>query len=125
MAQEAKIKEEARLIGKKIRDMRIKREMTQEELAWKIEVSAQYISKVENGKGISLSMLIRIAKALQASPSELLEDAIDTDPEYDMELHRLINDCKNIYEKRFVVGIAKSGLDMFRQLSFQLQDKKD
>lgn len=111
--------EESKQIGKNIRTIRKARKLSQEELGWRTNVSGQYISKIENGKGVSTHMLMRVAKALQVAPSVLLENAIDAEPEFDMELKRLINDCKDMDEKRFVVGIAKSGLDMVRQLLYQ------
>ena len=111
--------EEAKQIGKNIRTVRKARALSQEELGWRITVSGQYISKIENGKGVSTSMLMRVANALQVAPSVLLENATDAEPEFDMELKRLINDCKDLDEKKFVVGIAKSGLDMVRQLLYQ------
>ena len=110
---------EAKQIGRNIRTVRKARELSQEELGWRVNVSGQYISKIENGKGVSTHMLMRIAGALEVAPSVLLEDAVDAEPEFDMELKRLINDCKDPDEKRFVVGIAKSGLDMVRQLLYQ------
>ena len=38
-------------VGKRIKELRESREMTQEELAAEIDVSPRHISKVENGKG--------------------------------------------------------------------------
>jgi len=111
--------EEAKQIGKNIRTVRKARALSQEELGWRINVSGQYISKIENGKGVSMPMLMRIADALDVAFSVLTEDAVDAEPEFDMELKRLIDDCKDLDEKRFVVGIAKSGLDMVRQLLYR------
>jgi transcriptional regulator with XRE-family HTH domain len=65
-----------RHIGERIQFYRTsKRHITQEQLAEKINSSATYISKVENGhaEGLSIQMLNSIAAALNASLDELLD----------------------------------------------------
>jgi transcriptional regulator with XRE-family HTH domain len=55
------------LIGERIRDIRADRKISQEELAWRVQLSIPYISQVENGRrNISAINLDKIAKALGA-----------------------------------------------------------
>jgi transcriptional regulator with XRE-family HTH domain len=55
-------------VGERIRDVRVKRDWTQEKLAEKAGVSKSFLSEVENkGKNISLELLLKIATALGAS----------------------------------------------------------
>ena len=55
-----------RLIGKRIRELREKFGMTQENLAEAIEVSVPYVSHIERGmKRPSLQILVRIAVAFE------------------------------------------------------------
>lgn len=58
----------AHLLGKEIKALREQAEMTQNELAVKIEKDTDYISKIERGKRIpSLTTLMRISKVLNSS----------------------------------------------------------
>ncbi len=61
--------------GNKIKEVRQKRGMTQEELAEAIKTSYKYIQRIE-GKtppDIRLSTIERIAKALKTSPTKLFD----------------------------------------------------
>lgn len=52
--------------------------MTQEKVGERLGVSDTYISKLEHGKEYpSIGMLIRIAKALEVRPGELLDAIAD------------------------------------------------
>ena len=62
-------------LGKKIKECRRKRGITQEELAELVETSYKYIQRIE-GKSppdIRLTTIARLAKALKVSPSKLLQ----------------------------------------------------
>jgi len=68
------------LVCKKIKELRVIKNMTLEELAKKTELSKSYLSRVENSKKAPpVSTLIRIAKALKASLSEILGEKKTTD----------------------------------------------
>ena len=59
--------------GKRVREERTKRNLSQEQLAELANVHRTYIGMVERGeKNITLMNIERIAKALQISVSELL-----------------------------------------------------
>lgn len=60
-------------IGSKIKTLRLSKSMTQEQLAKALHVSAQAVSKWENGNSYpDLDMLVRISDALATDPNELL-----------------------------------------------------
>ncbi|MFI5202015.1 MAG: helix-turn-helix domain-containing protein [Candidatus Kapaibacterium sp.] len=62
-----------RIVAKNIRSIRIKRALTQEQLASKCKMHDNYISKVELGKvSIGIDNLSRVAKALKIAPHLLL-----------------------------------------------------
>ena len=124
MSNENELTNEFKIIGKKIREIRISKKMTQEELAWEIGTSAQYLSKIENGKGLSLAAVIKISKALYIPPGMILDVIFEEEPEFDTELHRLFNSCKNIHEKRLVAEVSKNCLYMAREAAVQLGSKK-
>ena len=61
-------------LGKRIKEYRRKRKITQEQLAELVETSYKYIQRIE-GKSppdIRLTTIARLAKALKISPSKLL-----------------------------------------------------
>jgi transcriptional regulator with XRE-family HTH domain len=59
-----------------VRDLRHVRNLSQRQLAARMNVPRTYISKIENGKAMpTLSSLDRLAKALQVDISALLRDA--------------------------------------------------
>lgn len=61
-------------IGKKIKDLRIKFSLTQEELAEKLEIKHQTIYKYENGiiKNIKYETIEKLSKIFNVTPQYLL-----------------------------------------------------
>ena len=60
-------------IGKNIRDLRKRQNMTQDELAARLFVTRQTVSSWERGKSYpDLDTLLQLAEALSASPNDLL-----------------------------------------------------
>ena len=61
-------------LGKHIRELRIKKKLSIEEIAFKAEIDAQNLRKYELGKQeMKISMLKRIADAFSIHVSELLK----------------------------------------------------
>ena len=63
-------------IGAKLVYYRKIRNLTQEELAEKVGITPQYLSRIENGgysKNVSLSTLMKIAGVLDVTMSQLME----------------------------------------------------
>lgn len=64
----------AEKFGKKLRETRLRKNMTQEDIAYKAEITVYYISKIERGlANPSLETAAKIAKSLQMKLSELVE----------------------------------------------------
>lgn len=62
----------ADLFARNLREARIARGLTQEQLAGRIEMDAQY-GKIERGAvSPSVNTLVRIARGLEVAPAELL-----------------------------------------------------
>lgn len=69
------MKIDAQAIGLRIRTIRKKSNMTQEQLAELADISVVYVSKLENGQRIpSLETLVDICNALHCTMDEILED---------------------------------------------------
>jgi transcriptional regulator with XRE-family HTH domain len=63
-------------VASAVRDLRHVRNLSQRQLATRMNVPRTYISKIENGKAMpTLSSLDRLARALQVDISALLRDA--------------------------------------------------
>lgn len=59
-------------VGQNIQDLRRARDISQEELALRADVSRGHMGKVENAKfAASLDLLERIAKALNVDPEQI------------------------------------------------------
>ena len=84
-------------IGKRIKECRRQQNLKQDALAWNAEISASYLSCIENGvKKASLGSIIRIAKALNVSVEFLLfGDATNDDDAY-RKLHAIFYDCGEV-----------------------------
>lgn len=61
------------MFGKKLREWRKRRGLSQEELAEKSHLHRNYVSDVERGtRNISLLNILALARALKVKPSKLL-----------------------------------------------------
>jgi transcriptional regulator with XRE-family HTH domain len=61
-----------RVFGRKVRHFRVHKFLTQEEIAFEIDVEPSYISQIEHGKvNITLDKIYKLAKALGVKPEEL------------------------------------------------------
>lgn len=91
------------VLGKRIKEIRTRNQISQEELSYRADVTPQYISIVETGKKkVSLQVLVNIADALEVSVDELLigNQASEIQAVW-LEVSNLLEDC-NRYEKRVV-----------------------
>lgn len=68
-----KDREVLKLIGERIREIRTKKEVSQEKLANECEMNYSQLNRMELGKvNFSISYLYKIAKALNVDPKDLL-----------------------------------------------------
>lgn len=75
------------MLGKRIREERLRLNLTQEKLAEDVDLTTAYIGQIERGeRNITLEKLVNIANRLGVSVDYLLSDSISpgTDGEYDL-----------------------------------------
>jgi len=61
------------LLGRRIRMLRLRQELTQEALGERAELNYKYLGAIERGeRNLSLKQLLKIAQALRVDPYELL-----------------------------------------------------
>ena len=69
---------DGKAVGRRIKEAREKRHLTQEELAARIDISPTYVSVIERGTKIPrLDTFVAIANALEVSGDALLLDVVD------------------------------------------------
>jgi len=67
--------QEAELFGRRLRELRKERGLTQEALAESADLSGNYISDLELGRKVpSLTILVRLSQALEVATTDLLVD---------------------------------------------------
>ena len=95
-------------IGKRIKELRNKRDITQEMLATKAGISVQFLSNVENAHAkASLATIVKIANALESGVDALLcNNLSDCRPIFEGQLAALVSNCSD-YELRLVLAQAK------------------
>jgi len=96
-----------RIIGRRIKELRIQKEISQETLAEQIDLSATYISRIESAeKQASLKSLVLIANILEVTIDYfLIGNQIFGSFEYLAELSHIFEGCSS-YEKRIVYEVA-------------------
>lgn len=61
-------------LGKKLKEIRKDKSLTQEELAEKVSIHLTYVGKLESGKNnVSIKMLFKISRALKVKLSDIFE----------------------------------------------------
>lgn len=66
-----------KMIGQRLRSIRKKLKLTQEQVAELADISPQHYSGIETGSAkVSLPALVRLCNALSATPDEVLMDSV-------------------------------------------------
>lgn len=98
-------------IGERIRDIRKKKKLTQEELAWKVNKSVNFIGQIERGtKKPSVQTLKKIADALEVPIRSFFEDIQYIPPEEDIMVKKINFLLKEATpeEKKIIYQIVKT-----------------
>ena len=103
-------------IGKRIKQFRLKKKLSQEELGGRIGVSRKHLSKIEVGeRAPTLDLLILIANELDVSADDLLVDNLEhTSSSVGQELHAILQDCHPA-KKEMLIKILKFMKELFRE----------
>ena len=91
-------------IGKRIKQFRVNKGMSQTELANIIYVNNQHISRAESGKvTLSLDLVVSIANALDVSADDLLAENLNvTSSAIGDELSIVFSKCNNTEKAMFI-----------------------
>lgn len=92
-------------LGKRIKQLRVLRDMTQEQLAQASKVSISFLGNVERGsKNPTVQTVSKIANALDVTLSDLFSFDIASQVTQDpttMELHRLLSEYSERIQKLY------------------------
>ena len=96
-------------LGKRIKDIRLKKCMSQSKLSELVDKSPAYISYIESGyKSMSLETLVQIANALEVSADMILGESILHPVNVDgAEFTDILQGCSP-YEKRVIIDSARA-----------------
>lgn len=96
------------VIGRRIKNARIKQNLRQEELADKLDVSVAFMSRVERGRSqINLKRLTQIAEVLNVSPGYLLTGSNVTSKDYLKEDFRVILEKCTPEQQKLIYQISE------------------
>ena len=103
-------------IGKRIKLIRIRRDIKQDTLAEMAELSPSHMSNIETGKTkLSLPMIIALANALKVSVDELLcDNVLHSKAIFAGEAAAVLGDCSD-YEIRILVDMLKAAKESLRK----------
>ena len=96
-----------KIIGTRIKEIRLKKCLTQEKLAEMCNLSVSYISWIESAKKkASLESLVKLGNILGVTVDTFLNGhQINDTKEYKSDLIRIIEDCSS-YDKRLIFELA-------------------
>ena len=102
-----------KVIGKILKDFRVKMGLTQEQLSEEVEISLKYISRIENGNnGIKTQTLIRYMNLLGIQPNTIYKDFITNSAlKEDVELCEKVNSLSD-WQKELISKIIDSLNDL-------------
>jgi transcriptional regulator with XRE-family HTH domain len=97
------------LFGKRIKELREKRGMTQEDLSNLLDIDWQHISRLENGKNLpSCNILISLAKIFDVDIRDFTEyEHLNSELNIDTSINKLLSLANN-EQKKVIFKIIKA-----------------
>lgn len=98
-------------IGKRIKQRRHELHLTQEQLSERVDIAANYLGQIENGKrGVNLTNIVKIANELGVTIDYLMSDinsaAIEKSNDLEERWLELFNN-RSPHEKELLINIVK------------------
>ena len=111
-----------KLIGRRIRERRLLANYSQEQLAWEAELSATYISYIENG---TLESLVSICNVLGITLDSLLTgNQIHSNYDYQTDIAMIMKGTSST-EKRLIYELIYALLSIIRKNEWELVSVED
>ncbi|MFQ7001580.1 MAG: helix-turn-helix domain-containing protein [Clostridium sp.] len=95
-------------LGTRIRDERLKLNLTQEELAEKANISPSYMGRIERGeRNPTLENLVKIANILGTTIDYLLKDCINPNTDNTIEQMKALLSERSLEDKKMALDVVK------------------
>lgn len=95
-------------LGKRIRQERLKLNLTQEQIAESIDISDSYMGQIERGeRSLTLDTLIRLVDRLGVTIDYLLQDYIDVNDDNFIDQIKQLMQCRSPKQKQMALDVLK------------------
>lgn len=96
-------------LGKRIREERLRLNLTQEKLSEDIGISTAYLGQIERGeRSLTLDKLVKIAVRLGITVDYLLSDSVSSTPDHQTDLILQLLQDKTFQEKELAYQLLKT-----------------
>ena len=96
-------------LGKRIREERLRLNLTQEKLSEDIGISTAYLGQIERGeRSLTLDKLVKIAVRLGITVDYLLSDSVSPTPDHQTDLILQLLQDKTFQEKELAYQLLKT-----------------
>jgi len=96
-------------LGERIREERLKLNLTQAQLAEDLDISDTYIGQIERGeRSLTLATLVRLTNRIGVSVDYLLQDSVNATDENIVNQFRQIIDSQTEKRKRMAIDVLKT-----------------
>ena len=101
-------------LGKRIREERLKLNLTQAQLAEAIDISDTYMGAIERGeRSLTLDTLVRLVNRLGVTVDYLLSDSVSDSDSNIIEQFRQIVDCQPKERKQMAIHVLRTIFSYF------------
>lgn len=98
-----------RMLGKRIREERLRLNLTQERLSEDIEISTAYLGQIERGeRSLTLDKLVKLANRLGVTVDYLLSDSVSISPDNQTDLILQLLQDKTAEEKEMAFQVLNT-----------------
>ncbi len=103
-------------LGKRIREERLRLNLTQAQLAEDIDISDTYMGAIERGeRSLTLDTLIRLVNRLGVTVDYMLSDAVSDSDSNIMEQFKQIVDGQPLERKQMAIGVLRTIFSYFEK----------
>jgi len=97
------------MLGQRVREERLKLNLTQAKLAEDIDVSDGYMGQIERGeRNLALDTLVRLANRLGVSVDYLLKDSVHSSDDNILQQFRQLTDNKSSQHKQMAIDVIRT-----------------
>ena len=96
-------------LGERIREERLKLNLTQAKLAEDIDISDTYMGAIERGeRSLTLDTLVRLVNRLGVTVDYMLADSVEDNDSNIIKQFRQIMDCQSLERKQMAINILRT-----------------